>query len=107
VKAFRQGGEAALKARTEGRPQGTGKLKGWQAAARVTLVTDKEPRQWKRPFYLYLLGRRKGHAAGSSNRGDLRAAREDPHDKRHRPALSMEYDAGTHPSWQTEVLSVT
>jgi transposase len=53
VKAFRQGGETALKARKEGRPKGTGKLKGWQAAAIVKLITDKEPRQLKLPFYLW------------------------------------------------------
>jgi transposase len=53
VKAFRKGGEEALKARKEGRPRGSGQLKGWQAAAIVKLITDKEPRQLKMPFFLW------------------------------------------------------
>jgi transposase len=53
VRAFRRGGEAALKARKEGRPKGSGKLQGRQAATIVKLITDKEPRQLKLPFYLW------------------------------------------------------
>jgi transposase len=53
VKAFRGGGEEALKARKEGRPRGSGRLKGWQAAAIVKRITDKEPHQMKMPFYLW------------------------------------------------------
>jgi transposase len=53
VKAFRRGGEAALKARKEGRPCGSGRLQGWQAAVIVKLMTDKDPRQLKLPFYLW------------------------------------------------------
>ncbi len=53
VKAYRQGGEVALKARKEGRPRGSGRLQGWQAAAIIKLMTDKDPRQLKLPFYLW------------------------------------------------------
>lgn len=53
VRAFRRGGEAALKARKEGRPKGSGKLHGRQAATIVKLITDKDPRQLKLPFYLW------------------------------------------------------
>jgi transposase len=53
VKAYRKGGEAALKARKEGRPKGSGRLKGYQAATIVKLITDKDPRQLKMPFSLW------------------------------------------------------
>jgi transposase len=53
VKTFHQGGEAALKARKEGRPKGSGKLQSRQAAVIVKLMTDKDPRQLKLPFYLW------------------------------------------------------
>lgn len=56
VKAYQKGGEKALKARKEGRPQGSGKLKGWQSAAIMRRITDKEPRQLKLPFYLWTQG---------------------------------------------------
>lgn len=48
VKAYREEGIAALKARKEGRPHGSGRRKGWQAAAIVKLITDKEPRRGPR-----------------------------------------------------------
>lgn len=53
VKAYRQGGEAALKARKQGRPRGSGRLHGWQATTIITLMTDKDLRQLKLPFYLW------------------------------------------------------
>jgi transposase len=53
VKAHRAQGEQALEARKKGRPSGSGRLRGWQAAAVVKLITDKEPRQLKMPFYLW------------------------------------------------------
>lgn len=53
VKAYRARGTKGLKARKEGRPSGSGKLKGWQAACIVKLITDREPRQLKMPFYLW------------------------------------------------------
>jgi len=53
VKAYRAHGEQALNARKEGRPCGSGRLKGWQAATIVKLITDKEPHQLKMSFYLW------------------------------------------------------
>ena len=53
VKAYRAGGMKMLEARKEGRPPGNGKLKGWQAACIVKLITESDPRQLKLPFWLW------------------------------------------------------
>jgi transposase len=45
-------GEAGLKAKQRGRPQG-GQLKGWQAAQICKEITDRCPDQLKLPFYLW------------------------------------------------------
>ena len=50
--AHRQGGKEALKAKPRGRPHG-GKLKSWQCATIVNLITDRHPDQLKLPFYLW------------------------------------------------------
>jgi transposase len=51
--AERQGGKEALKAKPRGRPRGGGKLKPWQCATIVNLITDRHPDQLKLPFYLW------------------------------------------------------
>ncbi len=51
MRADRQGGKEALKAKPRGRPQGGGKLKPWQCATIVNLITDRHPDQLKLPFY--------------------------------------------------------
>ena len=51
--ADRQGGKEALKAKPRGRPRGGGKLKPWQCATIVNLITDRHPDQLKLPFYLW------------------------------------------------------
>jgi len=54
IKAWQQGGEAALKAEAPGRPVGTGRrLNGTQAAAIKKRITDKTPDQLKFPFALW------------------------------------------------------
>jgi transposase len=53
MRADRQGGKEALKAKLRGRPRGGGKLKPWQCAAIVNLITDRHPDQLKLPFYLW------------------------------------------------------
>lgn len=53
MRADRQGGKEALKARPRGRPRGGGKLKPWQCATIVNLITDRHPDQLKLPFYLW------------------------------------------------------
>jgi transposase len=52
VKAYREGGEKALKARRRGRPKG-GSLLPWQAAQVAKTVVDRYPEQLKLPFYLW------------------------------------------------------
>ena len=52
VKAYREGGFNALKARKRGRPKG-GKLRPWQAAQIAKTVVDRRPDQLKLPFYLW------------------------------------------------------
>lgn len=52
VKAYREGGEKALKAKPQGRPKG-GSLKPWQAAQIAKTVVDRRPDQLKMPFYLW------------------------------------------------------
>ena len=53
MSADRQGGKEALKAKPRGRPRGGGKLKPWQCATIVNLITDRHPDQLKLPFYLW------------------------------------------------------
>ena len=53
IRADRQGGKEALKAKPRGRPRGGGKLKPWQCATIVNLITDRHPDQLKLPFYLW------------------------------------------------------
>lgn len=53
MKKFREGGEAALRAGTKGRPPTGGRLKGWQAAAICNLIRDRHPEQLKLPFVLW------------------------------------------------------
>jgi len=53
MKAYRQGGEAALAARKRGPKGGHGKLRGWQAATVCNLIRDRHPEQLKLPFYLW------------------------------------------------------
>ena len=52
VKAYRQGGEKALKAKKKGRPRG-GSLLPWQSAQIAKAVVDRCPDQMKLPFYLW------------------------------------------------------
>lgn len=52
VKAYREGGEKALKAKRRGRPKG-GSLIPWQAAQVAKTVVDRCPDQLKMPFYLW------------------------------------------------------
>ena len=52
LKAYRNGGLPALKAKAKGRPQG-GSLKPWQAAQIAKTVIDHHPEQLKLPFYLW------------------------------------------------------
>jgi len=52
VKAYRQGGDKALKAKRKGRPKG-GSLHPWQAAQIAKAVIDRHPEQLKLPFYLW------------------------------------------------------
>jgi transposase len=52
VKAYRQGGDKALKAKRKGRPKG-GSLHPWQAAQIAKAVIDHHPEQLKLPFYLW------------------------------------------------------
>lgn len=52
MKAHREGGARALRARRRGRPQG-GSLKAWQAAQIAKRVVDRHPEQLNLPFYLW------------------------------------------------------
>lgn len=52
MRAYREGGKKALKAKPRGRPRG-GRLKPWQCATIVNLITDRQPDQLKLPFYLW------------------------------------------------------
>jgi transposase len=52
VKAYREGGEKALRERRRGRPKG-GSLLPWQAAQIAKTVIDRPPEQLKMPFYLW------------------------------------------------------
>ena len=53
LRAWREGGEAALAARPRGRPPGQTRLAPWQAATVVNLITDRTPDQLKLPFVLW------------------------------------------------------
>ena len=53
LRAWREGGEAALAARRRGRPPGQTRLAPWQAAVVVNLITDRTPDQLKLPFVLW------------------------------------------------------
>jgi len=53
MRSDREGGREALKAKPRGRPRGGGKLKPWQCATIVNLITDRHPDQLKLPFYLW------------------------------------------------------
>jgi len=53
MKRFREGGKRALARRKQGRPKGSRKLKGWQAAVIVRAITDRTPDQLKMPFVLW------------------------------------------------------
>jgi transposase len=50
---YRKRGWRALKAGRRGRPKGAGRLKGWQAAMVVRLITDRTPEQLRMPFVLW------------------------------------------------------
>jgi len=52
VRAYRKGGEKALKAKRRGRPKG-GSLLPWQAAQIAKAVVDHHPEQLRLPFYLW------------------------------------------------------
>lgn len=52
VKAYREGGQKALKAKRKGRPKG-GSLLPWQTAQIAKAVMDRHPEQLKLPFYLW------------------------------------------------------
>ena len=52
MKAYRQGGTNAIKAKPRGRPKG-GSLRAWQAAEIVTTLLDRHPDQLQLPFYLW------------------------------------------------------
>jgi len=52
VKAYREKGPQALKAKKQGRPRG-GSLLPWQAAQIAKTITDRCPDQLKLPFYLW------------------------------------------------------
>lgn len=52
VKAHREGGARALKARKRGRPKGKA-LEPWQAAQTCRAILDRRPEQLKLPFYLW------------------------------------------------------
>lgn len=54
VKAYRKGGEKALRAKRRGRPKGVGsRLAPWQKAQVAKVLRDKMPDQLKLPFYLW------------------------------------------------------
>lgn len=52
LKAHREGGAKALKARKQGRPKGKA-LAPWQAAQVCRAIVDRRPEQLKLPFYLW------------------------------------------------------
>ena len=52
VRAYREGGEKAIKEKRRGRPKG-GSLLPWQAAQIAKTVIDRPPEQLKMPFFLW------------------------------------------------------
>jgi len=52
IKAYREGGEKALRMKKKGRP-GKPRLLPWQAAQTVRTIEDRHPDQLKLPFYLW------------------------------------------------------
>jgi transposase len=52
VKAYREGGSKAIRAKRQGRPRG-GSLLPWQSAQIAKTVIDRYPDQLKLPFYLW------------------------------------------------------
>ena len=67
MKAYRQGGDAALASRKRGPKGRRGKLAGWQAATVCNMIRDRHPEQLNLPFALWtadavrrLIGRRFG-----------------------------------------------
>lgn len=52
MKAYREGGEKALKRGAKGRPKG-GSLLPWQAAQTARAITDRNPEQLKLPYFLW------------------------------------------------------
>lgn len=67
VKAYHEGGEAALAAKPQGRPKGGIRLQDSQAAVITKLIKDRDPDQLKLPFVLWtreavrtLIGRKFG-----------------------------------------------
>ena len=55
IRAYREGGASALRAKRRGRPKG-GMLLPWQAAQVVRMIQDRRPDQLKMPFYLWTRG---------------------------------------------------
>jgi transposase len=53
VGLYERGGEEELTPKRAGRPRGGGRLKGWQAATIVKIITDSCPEQLKMPFALW------------------------------------------------------
>ena len=53
IDLFQQNGEDGLIPKRPGRPKCGGRLKGWQAATIVNLITDNCPEQLKMPFALW------------------------------------------------------
>lgn len=53
VKLYRRRGEAGLTPKRPGRAKQSGRLKGWQAATVVNMITDRCPDQLKLPFALW------------------------------------------------------
>jgi transposase len=53
LKAFREGGADALKARKRGPKGEKAKLRGWQAATICNMIRDNHPEQLKLPFVLW------------------------------------------------------
>jgi transposase len=53
MRAYRKSGVRGLKKKVQGRPKESGKLKGWQSAWLVRVITDKCPDQVKLPWGLW------------------------------------------------------
>jgi len=53
MRQFRKDGKNGLLSKKQGRPKGSGILKGWQAAQISKAIKDKCPDQLKMPFYLW------------------------------------------------------